>query len=216
MRIKYLAHASFLIISQANKRIITDPYYTGKGLNYRDINESADIVTISHGHSDHNNIGAIKGNPIIVKEAASKNVKDIYVKGIPAFHDEAGGSKRGNNLIFCFTVDGIDICHLGDLGHSLTERQLADIGHVDILMIPVGGFFTIDAEEAAAVARSIGAKAIFPMHYKTAKADYSIKSVDEFLQNKNNIRRIKSSEIEITRDTLPSEMQIFVLQPALL
>jgi L-ascorbate metabolism protein UlaG (beta-lactamase superfamily) len=182
MKIKYLAHASFLITSQDNLRIITDPYKTGQGLNYGAINESADIVTVSHGHSDHNNTGAIKGNPVILKEAGSRN---------------------------------INICHLGDLGHSLSKQQLSEIGQVDILMIPVGGFFTIDAKEATSVSHSIGARAIFPLHYKTAKADYPIKPVDEFLKDKNNVRRVNSSEVEFNKDSLPEETEIFVLQPAL-
>jgi L-ascorbate metabolism protein UlaG (beta-lactamase superfamily) len=214
MLIKYLAHSSFLITSQDRRKIITDPYNVGRGLNYSPINESADIVTCSHGHGDHNNTRAIKGNPLILSEAGSQIFKGIAIKTVDAFHDEAGGSKRGSNLLFCFKVDGLNLCHLGDLGHRLNQQQLADIGPVDLLFIPVGGFFTIDALEATVVAQSLKPKIIFPMHYKTAKSDYPIAGVDEFLKDKRNIRRLNSSEIEIDKSNLSEETEIIILKSA--
>jgi L-ascorbate metabolism protein UlaG (beta-lactamase superfamily) len=210
MLIKYLAHSAFLIISQAGKKIITDPYNVGKGLNYQPVNESADIVTSSHGHGDHNNTRSIKGNPVILNEAGSQTIQGIAIKGVAASHDEAGGSKRGNIVIFCYKVDGLDLCHLGDLGHLLNQQQLAGIGPVDILFLPVGGFYTINAAEAAAVAQSLKPKIIFPMHYKTLKSDYPIAGVDDFLKGKKNVRRLDSSEIEIDRANLPRETEIIV------
>ena len=128
MQIKWLGHSSFLITSQDKNKIITDPYTVGRGINYNPINESADIVTVSHNHGDHNNAGAIKGNPRILNEAGSQTVKDIEIKTVPVFHDEAQGSKRGNDLIFCFKVDGMNLCHMGDLGHQLNQQQLSEIG----------------------------------------------------------------------------------------
>lgn len=214
MLIKWLGHASFLITSQDGIKIITDPYTVGNGINYRPINESADIVTRSHGHGDHNNTKAIKGNPTILTEAGSQAIKGIEIKSIPAFHDEAKGSKRGNDLIFCFKIDGINLCHMGDLGHQLSQQQLSQIGAVDILCIPVGGFYTIDAKEATAVAQSIKPRVIFPMHYKTPKADYPIAGVDDFLKNKGNIRKLNTSEIEIKKTDLSRETEIVVLQSA--
>lgn len=215
MKIKYLGHASFLIISQDEKKIVVDPYNIGQGLNYGAINETADIVTISHGHGDHNNATSIKGNPAVLKDAGTRTIKGIEIKGIPVYHDETQGSKRGNNLVFCFNIDGMKLCHLGDLGHPLTPKQLSDIGSVDVLLVPVGGFFTIDAREAAAVAKSTGARVVIPMHFKTTQVDYPIKPVDEFLKGKKNIRKLDSSEIEIKKETLPKETEIVVLQLAL-
>jgi L-ascorbate metabolism protein UlaG (beta-lactamase superfamily) len=214
MLIKYLAHASFLITSQDGKKIITDPYTPGRGMKYDPINDSADIVTSSHGHDDHNNTRAIKGHPVILSEACSQTIKGLEFKTVAAFHDEAGGSKRGNDLIFCFKVDGLNLCHLGDLGHRLNPQQLADIGPVDVIFIPVGGFFTIDAAEATAVAWSLKPKLIFPMHYKTPKSDYPVAGVDGFLKDKNNVRRLNSSVIELDRASLPEETEIIVLKPA--
>jgi L-ascorbate metabolism protein UlaG (beta-lactamase superfamily) len=215
VKIKYLAHSSFLITSNGNVRIITDPYNVGQGLSYGPINETADIVTVSHGHSDHNNAAAIEGSPVILKEAGSRTIKGIEIRSIPVYHDEAHGTKRGNNLIFCFKIDELNICHLGDLGHPLNRQELSDLGQVNVLMIPIGGFFTIDAKEADSVARSIGAMAIIPMHYKTAKTDYPIKPVGEFMKQKKNVREVNSSEVKFTKDTLPREAEIIVLQPAL-
>ncbi len=215
MKIKWLGHASFLITSQDNKKIITDPYNVGSGINYKPIDETADIVTVSHEHGDHNNVKAVKGNPAILRESGVRSIQNIEFKAIPAFHDEARGSKRGNDLIFCFKVDEINICHLGDLGHPLSREQLSQIGPVDVLFIPVGGFFTIDAGTAGNTVRAINPVITIPMHYKTPQCDYPISTVDEFLKGKGNVRRLDSSEIVINKDTLPAEPEILVLQPAI-
>jgi L-ascorbate metabolism protein UlaG (beta-lactamase superfamily) len=214
MKIKWLGHASFLITTQDGKKIITDPYTPGDGINYKPIAESADIVTSSHSHGDHNNTQAVKGSPTVLAQGGSRTVKGIEFKTVPVFHDETGGKQRGKNLIFCFKADGLSLCHLGDLGHRLDQQQLADIRPVDVLFIPVGGFYTIDAKAASEIAGLIQAKLIFPMHYKTPMTDYPIKGVDEFLRDKKNIRRVGSSEVEVNKDSLPKGEEIVVLQPA--
>jgi L-ascorbate metabolism protein UlaG (beta-lactamase superfamily) len=215
MKIKWLGHASFLITSRNGEKIITDPYAVGNGLNYAPINESANVVTRSHNHGDHNNIKSIRENPRVLSEAGRQNTLNIEFKAIPVYHDDAAGSKRGNNLIFCFKVDGMNLCHLGDLGHQLSPQQLSEIGPVDILFIPVGGYFTIDAKTATVVTQSIKPRLIFPMHYKTVKADYPIAGVDEFLKGKKNVLRLNSSEYEINMDDILSKNEeIVVLQSA--
>jgi L-ascorbate metabolism protein UlaG (beta-lactamase superfamily) len=214
MRIKWLGHSAFLIISRDNLRIIMDPFHIGNGLNYPPIDESAEIVTSSHSHADHNHTGSIKGNPRILTGAGSEIVKGLEIRGLPVFHDAASGSKRGNNIIFCFRVEDINLCHLGDLGHLLSPPQILEIGPVDILFIPVGGFFTINAAKAAAISASLKPKVVFPMHYKTPQVDYPISGVDEFLKGKHKVRRLDTGEIEFTRDTLPAETEIVVLKPA--
>jgi L-ascorbate metabolism protein UlaG (beta-lactamase superfamily) len=214
MLIKWFGHASFLIVSRDQVKIITDPYTVGRGINYLPINETADIVTKSHDHGDHNNIRAIKGNPSILSNAGPQAVKNFEIKAVPAYHDEAEGSKRGSDLIFCMKVDGMNLCHLGDLGHQLSPQQLKEIGQVDILFIPVGGYYTIDAREATAVVQSIQPKMVLPMHYKTPKSDYPIAGVEEFLKGKSNVRRVNGSEIEIQKNHLPKTTEILVLEPA--
>jgi L-ascorbate metabolism protein UlaG (beta-lactamase superfamily) len=214
MKIKYLAHSAFLITSEAGVRIVTDPYTPGGGIKHGAIQETADIVTVSHEHGDHNNAGAVRGNPQVVR--ASAEVKGIKIRAIPTAHDDRGGSQRGRNTIFCFEVDGVNICHAGDLGHTLSEEQVKAIGKVDVLMIPVGGFFTIDAKTATNISEQLKPKVILPMHYKTEKtSEFPIASVDEFTRGKNNVTRVNGSEIELKAGTLPAATQIMVLKQSL-
>jgi L-ascorbate metabolism protein UlaG (beta-lactamase superfamily) len=214
MQIKYLAHSSYLITSESNFKIITDPYTPGGALKYSPINESADVITISHSHGDHNNPKAIQGSPVILKESGQMTVMGVNFKSIPVFHDEAGGSKRGGVLVFCFQIDGINLCHLGDIGHSFSAQQLSEIGAVDILFIPVGGYYTIDGKEADPIAKSLNPKLIFPMHYKTPRTSYPIGGVDIFLSGKSNVKNLNSFQIEIFKNSLPEETEIIVLQSA--
>ena len=215
MKIKWLGHASFLITSDAGTKIITDPYVAGGGLRYGEIEESADIVTVSHGHGDHNNVAAVQGNPAVVKEVAPVELKGINFNGIPTYHDSAGGKERGNNIIFCFEVDGMRVCHLGDLGHQLGDKEVAELGKVDILLIPVGGFFTIDASVATEVCSKLTPRVIIPMHYKNDRCVFPIAGVDEFLQGKAGVSRLDASEVEFKPGELPATAQIIVLKPAL-
>ena len=213
MRIKWLGHACFMITSDAGVKIITDPYTAGGDLNYGEIKESADIVTVSHNHFDHNNIAAVRGNPEVVSGTAK--IKGMEFKGIPTYHDDAKGRSRGNNIIFCFEVDGLRICHLGDLGHQLDAQQVTDLGTVDILLIPVGGFYTMDAKVAGHVYQQIKPKVIMPMHYKNDKCGFPIAGVDDFLRDKEGVSRLDASEIEFKRGELPATTQIIVLKSAL-
>jgi len=213
MKIKWLGHSCFVISSDAGIKIITDPYVTGGGLNYGEIKESADIVTVSHDHSDHNNVAAVGGNPEIVRGTAK--VKGIEFKGIPTYHDDAGGKLRGNNTILCFEVDRVKVCHLGDLGHQLSDKQVAELGRIDISLIPVGGFYTTDARVADQVGNKLAPKVIIPMHYKTDKCGYPIAGVDEFLREKKDVSQLDTSEVEFKQGELPASTQIIVLKPAL-
>jgi L-ascorbate metabolism protein UlaG (beta-lactamase superfamily) len=213
MKIRYLAHSSFLITSGSGTRIVTDPYTVNAGMSYRPISETADIVTVSHGHGDHNNVASVKGKPQVVRDAAE--VKGIKFQAVPTFHDTSGGRERGRNIAFCFDVDDIRVCHCGDLGHKLTHEQLKTIDKVDVLLIPVGGFFTIDARTAGEVADQVKAAVIIPMHYKTDKTDYPIAGVEEFTRGRKNVTRVDGSEVELKAGQLPAVPQIMVLQPSL-
>jgi L-ascorbate metabolism protein UlaG (beta-lactamase superfamily) len=213
MKIKWLGHSSFLITSDTGLRIITDPYEVGGGLSYGQIKESADIVIVSHDHADHNNVAAVQGNPKVVR--GTVEVKGIKFKGIPTYHDEAGGGQRGRNTILCFEVDGMRLCHLGDLGHQLSDSQAADLGKIDILFIPVGGFYTIDAKVATQLCDRLKPKVVIPMHYKIAKCAYPITGVEEFLRGKKEVNRLDSSQVEFKTGQLPATTKIIVLKPAL-
>ncbi len=212
MKIKWLGHSSFLITAGDGSKIITDPYSTGGGINYDKIDESADIVLVSHQHDDHNNVRAVKGKPQVVTK--SGKVKGIEFEGVASYHDTSSGRERGANTIFCFAVDGVRICHLGDLGHKLSPEQVSGIGEVNILLIPVGGFFTIDAAVASSVCEQLKPRVVIPMHYRTAKCAYPISGVDDFLQGKEVIKRLDASEIEFNRDELPQGTEIVVLRHA--
>jgi L-ascorbate metabolism protein UlaG (beta-lactamase superfamily) len=215
MKIEWLGHAAFLITANNGTRIITDPYKAGGDLMYDEVKGPADIVTVSHEHRDHNYTTTVEGKPLILKGAKTTEVKGIKFKGIATAHDESQGKERGLNTVFCFEIDGVRICHLGDLGHKLSEKEVAEIGKVDVLMTPVGGLWAIDAEVAAEVARQLKAKVIIPMHFRNARCNFPIATVDDFLTGKKNVIMADSSEIEFKAGKLPVEIQIIVLKPAL-
>src|SRR5271157_5621577 len=171
MKIKWLGVASFLITTESGVRIIVDPYKTGGPIKSEEYTGPADIVTVSHEHGDHNNTAVIKGNPVIVKGAKTVEVKGIKFNGVAAFHDEVQGKKRGPNICFYFDVDGLRVLHLGDLGHMLSDEQLAQVGKVDILLTPVGGLWAIDAATAWEIANKLPAKLVIPMHYHDERCD---------------------------------------------
>ena len=214
MKVKWLGHASFLISSEAGIKIITDPYPQGSGLSYTPINEAADIVTMSHAHFDHNNISSVSGKPLVITGSGVKNVKGVQFRGIDTYHDGSQGKERGANTAFCFSVDGIKLCHLGDLGHRLSQEQMSEIGSIDILFIPIGGFFTIDAKMAGTVVDDLKPKVVMPMHYKTAKCDWPLNTIDDFVVDKKNVKKLNSSEIEFKAGKLREVTEIVILQPA--
>ncbi len=213
MKVKWLGHASFLITSDKGTRIITDPYAPGQALKYGEVKGPADIITTSHEHGDHNCTASVQGNPQVVKDSAE--VKEIRFKAIPTYHDDTKGSQRGNNNVFCFEVDRVKVCHLGDLGHPLTDKQVVDVGKVDVLLMPVGGFYTIDATTATGVADQIKPRVIIPMHFRNERCEFPISPVDDFLAGKKNVTKMNSSEVEFKATTLPTSTQVIVLKPAL-
>ncbi|MCX6343978.1 MAG: MBL fold metallo-hydrolase [Armatimonadetes bacterium] len=191
MKIKFMGHASFLITTAAGTKILTDPFnpdqYPDK-LFYGKITEMVDIVTISHGHGDHGDTSTLPGNPMIIKGNGKFGADEVEFLGVETFHDAAHGAERGKNT---------------------------EIGAVDVIMLPVGGYYTIDAKQAQKVAEQLGAKIIIPMHYRNEKCLFPISDVDEFLRGKANVNIADVSEIEVIKDNLPQQQQIIVLIPAL-
>lgn len=216
MKITWLGHASFLLVSEAKVRIITDPYTPGMyGLDYKEIGESADIVAVSHEHGDHNNVAAVKGDPEVIRGTGSHAAKGLTFRGIASYHDASKGGERGDNTIFCFNVDGVNVCHVGDLGHELDDNTIAEIGQVDVLLLPVGGNFTIDATVACQVCEKLSPKVVIPMHFKNERCPtFPVAEVDEFLGGCSEVKKLESSEVEITAATLPAATETVVLQPA--
>jgi L-ascorbate metabolism protein UlaG (beta-lactamase superfamily) len=217
MKVKWLGHACFLLTSESGLRIITDPYTSGVyGLDYAPPAETADIVTVSHDHADHNNVAAVKGNPQVVQGVGSHEAKGIKFKGIAAAHDPSSGKERGANTIFCFTLDGINVCHLGDLGHDLSDQTATEIGPVDVLLIPVGGNFTIDATVAGNVCQKLAPKVVIPMHFKNERCPgFPVAGVEEFTRGRQQVETIAGSEVDVKKERLPSATETIVLKPAL-
>jgi L-ascorbate metabolism protein UlaG (beta-lactamase superfamily) len=218
MVIQWLGHASFLIISANGTKIITDPYEPGAfggGISYRRIEIPPDIVTVSHDHADHGYVEGLPNHFSVVSHAGVHNVKGIEFKGVDSYHDPELGSLRGRNTIFVMNIDHVRVCHLGDLGHVLTPHEVDQVGFVDILLIPVGGYYTIGPAEATRVVEQLSPKVVIPMHYKTDKCDFPIVPADEFLLGKPNVTQPGSSEYEVTKDQLPDQQEVVVLQHAL-
>lgn len=166
MLIRHIGHAEFYLMTESGYRIVTDPYDESCGYPVEKI--AADAVLVSHHHHDHDAVENVTGHPQIIDGAGTYTLAgDVRVTALDAFHDDAKGSKRGKTLLFLIETEGLKVAHLGDLGDSLTEEQSRTLKNADILMIPVGGFFTIDAKKARDIAESLAAKIILPMHYKT-------------------------------------------------
>ncbi len=178
MKITWMGHACFAMETADGTRIVTDPFDESVG--YPLPWGPADIVTVSHEHHDHN--CAERLNPRrVVRGAGTVDIGAVHITGIPAFHDEAQGKKRGANTIFVIEADGLRMAHLGDLGHPLSAETRAAIGKIDVLMLPVGGFYTIDGAQAAQEVRALQPRVALPMHYKTAYLDYPITDEQPFL-----------------------------------
>lgn len=182
MKIKWFGQSCFMITSENGTKIVTDPY--NKMLGYKLPEIESNIVSTSHEHSDHNNVKAVKGNFVHINESGEFSKDGIEIKGVKTFHDKASGAKRGKNTIYNFKVDGINICHCGDLGHTLDSNLVKEIGNVDILLLPVGGRATIDAIDAVTVMKQLNPIVVIPMHYRTKALGligYIFSKVDKFI-----------------------------------
>ena len=187
--------------------LITDPF--DKKIGLRPPFGSADIVTISHDHYDHNNFQVIKNDPFIIDSAGEYEIKKVTVKGINSYHDNQKGKERGQNTIYVIEMENIRICHLGDLGQdNLINGQLEKIGQIDILFIPVGGVFTIDWKSASAIISQIEPRIIIPMHYKISGVKeelLKLDTVDKFCEERGVSSKEAVNKFSIKKKDLPQE-----------
>ncbi|MFN4133790.1 MAG: MBL fold metallo-hydrolase [Candidatus Hadarchaeales archaeon] len=211
VKLKWWGQACFEIRNK--KTVVIDPH-DGTGIGLPSPKIIADIVLISHGHYDH-----ADGLPLvssksttIVDKAGKRDIQGVKVEAIESFHDSAGGKLRGKNLIFLCEIDRLTICHLGDLGHVPTEAQLKKMKNVDVLLLPVGGVYTIDASEATLTMEKVNPKITIPMHYKIPGLNIDIAGVEPFLKGKNNVKKIGKAEVDILKSKLPSTPEIWVLK----
>ena len=225
VEVKWLGWACFYIKSSQGIRIVSDPFCMemvdkiNKARLKDRKNIIADIITVSHEHRDHNAVDEVNQVDFmgadIIREVGEKESKGIVFRGIGSYHDKIKGQRAGPNTIFVFIVDGITFCHLGDLGHMLSEEKLEEIGKVDVLFIPVGGKATINAKEATILLKKMKPKIAIPMHYRQKKANVNwttpITSIDDFLKGKKNLKLVKSQGIELSANKLPKKMEIIVL-----
>lgn len=206
-------------ISVSNSRdhsadIVIDPFDESVGLKIP--NFSADILLITHNHHDHNNVKAIKGAPFVINGPGEYEIKEVFIKGIPSFHDDQEGKERGQNTIYTIEAEEIKFCHLGDLGQKqLTDEQLEKIDVVDVLMIPVGGEYTISSSEAQKVITQIEPKIVIPMHYQLPKLKIKLDELSKFLKTMGKPSAVAQDKLTIKTSALPKEgaMEIVVLQP---
>ena len=205
MKVKWNGHASFTITAEDGTVLVTDPYDpSGYGgvLTYTVVSDRTDAVLVSHDHADHNYVEGLSGSPEVIR--SSKEFKGIKIKAVETFHDESNGSERGKNMVFSMSVENIDICFSGDLGHQLSDEQIHAIGNVDILMVPVGGTFTLDAEGAAKLTADLKPAIVIPMHYRTAKCNLPVGEVNSFTDIMEKVTWLDKSEIELTADDIPA------------
>lgn len=212
MKIKWIGHSCFLITSDKGVKVLTDPFRRDTHLSYPRATESIDIVTVSHEHTDHNDIDGVVGRPAVLKGHAQKTMQDVVIRTMGTWHDEFKGKEKGANTVFCYNVDTVNICHLGDLGHQLTSAEIKTIGKVDVLLIPVGGLFTLDAAGATMVWEDIKPRVVIPMHYKTEKCQWLKGTADDFAKGKKHIVKLDSNEVEFSSSLLPEENEVLILK----
>ena len=208
LEIRWHGHSCFEISNEVT--VVTDPH-DGKSIGIPTPFVKADIVFVSHDHFDHNSTKTVSDEKtIIISEKRKRTIHNINIRGMQTYHDTCQGEKRGENIVFIFTIEQITFAHLGDLGHLLDEKQIQSLGSIDILFIPVGGTYTLDGEKAGELIKKIQPRIVVPMHYKIEGLSLPLAQVDDFL-SKTNYDVIKvGNQIDIEHEDLPKNPEIWV------
>lgn len=215
MQIRWFGQAAFLLTSQSGARVLIDPY--DRLLGYKMPNPiEADIVAVTHNHGDHNKTRVASGDYLLVNEPGKYSRGDVTVQGVETYHDKSQGRKRGRNLVFQFTIDGLTVVHCGDLGHVLTEDQVERIGAIDLLMISVGGHFTLNGPEAVRVMQQLHPAITIPMHYRTKALSIPgmllFDSVEKFVAAAGLAVTNVGTTWDLSPETLPADPGIVIMQ----
>lgn len=212
MIITWQGHSCFKIqdkIGPDGVTVICDPF--NKDIGLKPPNCEANIVTVSHDHSDHNNVSALRGKPFVIDCAGEYDAKGVFIEGVDSYHDDKEGDVRGKNIIYRMEIDDISVVHLGDQGLVLNDAQLEKLAGTDILLIPVGGKYTLDAKGAVEVISQIEPRIVIPMHYKTEGVTLDIDPVDKFIKELG-IEPTKEEKLKISKKDLPQEdMELVIL-----
>lgn len=216
MNIQYYGHSCFKITAkpagrgQEDVSLFIDPF--DKAIGLRPPQGQADLVLVTHDHHDHNNVSALKGDPRAIDIPGEYSVKGINIVGIPTFHDESEGKERGRNTVYLIEAEDIRICHMGDLGGDLTAKQYELLNEVDVLMIPIGGKYTLDYKKAAEMARKIEPNVIIPIHYKISGSNVDVDDEKRFCAEMGNCNSDKSSKINMKKKDLEErKMEVVVM-----
>ncbi len=214
MEITHLGHSSFKIKGKSAV-VVTDPY-NSQMVGIKFPKTEADVITISHNHQDHNSTEAVDGIPVVISGPGEYEVKGVKILGISVFHDNSNGSERGKNTVYRINIDGVSIVHCGDLGHKFNDSQLEMLNGANILLIPTGGFYTIDAQIACEVVSQIDPNIIIPMHYNSPNLNQEnfgkLAGVDAFLKQMGKEGLVPQPKLVITKDKLPEEPMVVVLE----
>ena len=210
MKIRYLGHSCFELIESTGTTIVTDPY--GK-VGFTMPKVRADAVTVSHAHFDHNNVQAVDGNPVVFDREGQYEIGGVHITAIKSFHDDVNGKERGENLIYKFRMDGVEICHMGDIGEECSSQLIEALLPVHVLLIPVGGNYTIDAQQAKEYVDRIMPSYVIPMHFKTKGLEIDIEKADEFIDlfEEEDVGDLEATELELFRDDVTEEQTKVIL-----
>ncbi len=212
MDITYLGHSSFRIKGKTTS-LVTDPFDSSVGFKFPKVD--ADIVTVSHEHGDHNSTDQVTGARKIISGPGEYEIAGVSIVGFKTFHDDKKGKLRGKNTVYMIEIDGFRLVHMGDLGHKLSQRIVEKLGDVDVVMIPVGGGYTIDHAKAVSVVQDIEPSIVMPMHYQTKGLDQKVFSkltgFDEFVKDLG-LSVEKLEKLSIKTGSVLIEQKVVILQ----
>ena len=210
MTIQWLGHSCFMMTTEGGVRILCDPCDEATG--YEIAPRECDILTISHDHHDHNYAALALGNPVRIDKCGEYRVGDVRISGISTYHDHEGGKKRGSNIVFIFELDGMRIAHMGDLGEVPDEATIARMGRIDVMLVPVGGVYTIDADEAEVLLEAVKPRVTIPMHYKTPALSFELNELGQCIKMVKGrpVHYMRGSTAHLSADSLGSD-RIIVL-----